>query len=264
MHAVLYGRRGARWAMTERGRSCLRQEPDTLAIGPSRMVWDGTGLTVNLDEVGVPLPRRIRGRIRLAPDFINRQGFWLDADKLHAWRPIGPCSHVEVALTHPRLTWTGRGYFDTNGGRTPLESAFLRWDWSRANLQDGAALLYDTTWRNGGGRSLALRFDGNGSLTHLPRPEDAPLSSTFWRVSRGTQVDRGQHAAVRETLTDAPFYARSLLSTHLLGEAVEAMHETLDMDRFCAPWVQVMLPFRMPRRVRPGAIVGSRGSPEPD
>jgi carotenoid 1,2-hydratase len=29
---------------------------------------------------------------------------------------------------------------------------------------------------------------------------------------------------------------------------VHAVHETLDLRRFASPWVQVLLPFRMPRR----------------
>jgi carotenoid 1,2-hydratase len=31
---------------------------------------------------------------------------------------------------------------------------------------------------------------------------------------------------------------------------VVAMHESLSLDRFMRPWVQAMLPFRMPRRAR--------------
>jgi len=33
----------------------------------------------------------------------------------------------------------------------------------------------------------------------------------------------------------------------LLGESVTAMHESLSLDRFRARWVQMLLPFRMPR-----------------
>ena len=51
-----------------------------------------------------------------------------------------------------------------------------------------------------------------------------------------------------QTLEDGPFYARSLLDTRLLGEPAMAVHESLSLQRFRAPWVQVLLPFRMPRR----------------
>jgi carotenoid 1,2-hydratase len=49
------------------------------------------------------------------------------------------------------------------------------------------------------------------------------------------------------TAEDAPFYARSLLDSKLLGEPVSAVHESLSLDRFNARWVQLLLPFRMPR-----------------
>ena len=55
-------------------------------------------------------------------------------------------------------------------------------------------------------------------------------------------------STVRQTLEDAPFYARSVLDSRLYGERVEAVHETLDLDRFRLPVVKLMLPFRMPRR----------------
>jgi len=51
-----------------------------------------------------------------------------------------------------------------------------------------------------------------------------------------------------KTLTDSPFYARSVIETRLLGQTLTAVHESLDMARFTAPWVQAMLPFRVPRR----------------
>ena len=53
--------------------------------------------------------------------------------------------------------------------------------------------------------------------------------------------------SVVETLEDTPFYARSVIEAEILGHRVTAMHESLDMRRFCAPVVQAMLPFRMPR-----------------
>jgi carotenoid 1,2-hydratase len=55
---------------------------------------------------------------------------------------------------------------------------------------------------------------------------------------------------VIQTLEDTPFYARSMLSTRLFGEAVTAVHESLDLDRFRTAWVRALLPFRMPRMAR--------------
>jgi carotenoid 1,2-hydratase len=38
-----------------------------------------------------------------------------------------------------------------------------------------------------------------------------------------------------------------VLDTRLLGQDATAMHESLSLDRFRSPIVQMMLPFRMPR-----------------
>jgi carotenoid 1,2-hydratase len=54
-------------------------------------------------------------------------------------------------------------------------------------------------------------------------------------------------AEVTRTLEDTPFYARSLVRKRLLGSNALAVHESLDLDRFRQPWVQCLLPFRMPR-----------------
>ena len=55
--------------------------------------------------------------------------------------------------------------------------------------------------------------------------------------------ERQQNGAkITATFEDGPFYSRSLLSTHILGERVPAVHESLSLDRFKAPWVQFLLP----------------------
>jgi carotenoid 1,2-hydratase len=116
-------------------------------------------------------------------------------------------------------------------------------------VRDGAALLYDVTRRDGSDLSLALRADADG-VTPFEPPPRAALPSTGWRVRRGTRCDAGFTPAVRRTLEDTPFYARSVLDTRLLGQDAVAMHESLSLDRFRNPVVQMMLPFRMPRARR--------------
>ena len=75
----------------------------------------------------------------------------------------------------------------------------------------------------------------------------AARAASAWRIARRTRCESGASARVEQTLEDGPFYARSLLRTHLLGDEVGAMHESLDMTRWRRPLVQAMLPFRMPR-----------------
>lgn len=154
-------------------------------------------------------------------------------------------------MERPSLRWTGGAYLDTNFGTEPLEDGFVRWDWARTGLGDGAAILYDIERRNGGRKALALRIEPDGQVEHFEPPPPARLPTTsIWRIARATQADAAQSASVVETLEDTPFYARSVVRTHLLGEPVKAFHESLSLDRFRQPWVQVLLPFRMPRLAR--------------
>lgn len=175
----------------------------------------------------------------------------LDAAGLHRRSPLAPCARVEIELERPALRWSGQGYLDTNWGDRPLEASFTRWDWSRTSLPDGgAAILYGVTRRDGSDLAVALRIASGGAVEPLTPPSPAPLPRTRWGVEHGTRADRGDGAAVIRTLEDTPFYARSVLRSRLLGEEVRAMHESLSLGRFKAPWVQAMLPFRMPRALR--------------
>lgn len=246
LNVVLYGAPG-RFALTERRAPALDRGPAHLAIGPSALAWDGTALTVRIDERGAPLPRPIRGTVRLYPEGITAGPFTLDAAGRHRWWPIAPSSRVEVDLAEPGLSWRGTGYFDTNAGDEPLEDAFTDWSWCRADLSDGAAILYDVRRRDGTGQDLALRFARDGSRRAIAPPRAAALPATgFWRMPRPTRSDDGQ-ARVLQTFEDTPFYARSLLSARLGGEAVRPVHESLSLTRLTNPLVRFMLPFRMPR-----------------
>lgn len=160
---------------------------------------------------------------------------------------MSPSSRVEVDFDQPDLRWSGSGYFDTNDGDEPLEAAFARWTWCRADLPDGAAILYDVHHRDGGGQNLSLRFSADGSRREIRPPPGATLPATrFWRMPRETRSDGGR-SRVLATYEDTPFYARSLLASTLCGEPVRAMHESLSLDRFRNPMVRLMLPFRIPR-----------------
>ena len=236
--------------MTERGRGSVQRDASHLAIGPSALAWDGDALTVDINEVAVPLPARIRGQVRVHPAALTDHTVLLDAEGRHRWTPLAPHVRVEVVLERPALRWAGTGYFDTNAGDGPLEDAFTRWDWSRAPLRDGTAILYDVARRDGGATAVALRIGHSGAVEAFDPPPPVPLPRTHWRVARATRADADGLASVARTLEDTPFYARSVLRTQLLGERTEAMHESLALDRFAAPWVQAMLPFRIPRALR--------------
>ena len=248
LNAVLYGRGGKRWAMTERGRGALDAGAHHLRIGPSALRWDGGVLTVDIEEVAVPWPHRIRGTVRVHPAALPGQGFSLDDAGHHHWAPIAPVSRVEVALDSPALRWSGPGYLHTNSGSAALEEDFVTWDWCRAPTPAGATILYNARRRVGGEQALALRVARGGGLERMAPPPPAPLPRTLWRMEQGTRADAGHVPTLTQRLEDTPFYARSLIGTRLYGADVVAVHESLSLDRFRAPWVQAMLPFRIPRR----------------
>jgi len=236
--------------MTERPRQALDRSRDHLAIGPSALEWDGDGVTIRIDEITAPLPRRVRGTIRLHAGPVARRRFRLDPNGRHRWWPIAPCARIEVDLDSPALNWSGSGYFDTNDGDAPLERDFVYWDWCRADVEDGAAVLYNTICRDGEVDPIALRFHESGAVDDFTPPPPVTLSPTLWRVARTTRADAGNAVAVRKTLEDTPFYSRSIIDTHVLGAPASAVHESLSLDRFRAPWVQLMLPFKVPRARR--------------
>lgn len=236
--------------MTERRRGALAQQSDGIAIGPSSLRWDGGALVVDIDEVSAPLPTRIRGQVRVTPKAVTDTPMDLDPEAAHRWWPLAPWSQVEVTLARPELRWSGRGYFDMNWGGGPLERTFAEWDWSRAALEDGTAILYDMKMAEGGQKTLALRIDGKGTLDTEALPDPVTLPRTpIWRVPRRTHAEAGG-ACVAKTLEDTPFYARSVLESHLFGERALAVHESLSLKRFDSLWVQMLLPFRMPRTLR--------------
>jgi carotenoid 1,2-hydratase len=185
-------------------------------------------------------------------DLLRDTAYALDANARHRWTPLAPHARVEVDLQQPGLRWSGTGYFDSNSGDEPLERGFARWTWSRADLGDGeAAVLYDMERRDGSRDSLALRFDARGDVTPFDAPPEARLATApIWRIPRFTRSEPRGAPRVVSTFLDTPFYARSLIESQLLGKRVHSVHESLDLDRFSAPIVQCMLPFRMPRAPR--------------
>ncbi len=236
--------------MTERGRASLRQEAQTLSIGPSSLVWENDTLTVTVDEIAVPSLSRIRGTIKIHPTAVVDRTYWLDASQRHAWRPIAPRAIVDVALTNPAFNWCGQGYFDTNAGEAPLQDDFCAWDWSRAHLKTDTLLFYDVQRVDGGNAQLALRVGDSGDVQAADPLSRCRLPPTSWRIVRNTRAEPGAAPTVRRTLEDTPFYARSILDGRYNGQVADIVHESLSLNRLKSPIVRAMLPFRMPRSFR--------------
>ncbi len=233
------------WAMTERGSAQLQRSARQLQIGPSRLAWQVDGsLRVDIDEWTAPWPRRLRGRLEVQPGPLPAQAFALDAAGLHLWQPISPSARVEVQFDAPRLHWQGQAYLDANHGSRPLERDFDGWQWSRSALPGlRSRILYEAQARDVRRQALALDLGADGRLHPLPLPPRQPLASTGWGLARHCRSERAPQLLA--TLESGPFYARSLLCDPVDGGIT--VHESLSLRRFSQPWVQAMLPFRMPR-----------------
>jgi carotenoid 1,2-hydratase len=242
INMVLYNRKGGAWCMTERGKRSVSRTAETLRIGPSQLYWNGGMLLAEIDEVGAPMPRRLRGKLTLTPGALQPRTFGLDGGGHHFWRPIAPQSRVQVAFGD--VAWSGAAYFDTNFGDRPLAADFSTWHWSRSANR----IFYDVNRADGTAHSLALEIAADGTATEFVPPplRDLP-GKTGWRITRTTRADPGATPCVLRTLEDAPFYARSLIETTIAGSPGTYMHESLNLRRFSNPVVKLMLPFRMPR-----------------
>jgi len=233
--------------MTERGARHVARTGSEFVVGPSRVHWAGDALHVDIDERASPLPRRVRGRVSVFPQGLSDFVAALDARGAHRWGPIAPRARIEVAFDEPALAWQGHAYLDSNEGDEPVTEAFVDWDWLRAPCADGGTVVvYDVRPRHGPERVIARRFAPDGRAYAFAPPPRQDLPATGWRIRR--QVRSEAPPALARTLEDTPFYARSLLQARLLGEPVQAVHETLDAVRLARPLVQAMLPLRMPRR----------------
>jgi carotenoid 1,2-hydratase len=246
LNVALYGGAGHRWAMTERGKRWVARNETSFAIGPSAMHWDGDALVIDIDEITVPVPRRVRGRVRLTPSAICAHEVALDPAGLHHWRPVAPFSSIVAEFERPGLSWSGTGYHDMNWGSVPLEESFESWVWSRAAKPSGASIIYDTVLRDGSAAAFALDIGADGTVREDAVPPRAEMPQTFWRMARHTRS--GVPFEAVSLLEDSPFYARTLLRMRTGDGGADAFHESLSLARFRNPIVQCMLPFRMPRR----------------
>jgi carotenoid 1,2-hydratase len=190
----------------------------------------------------------MRGTLRIHPESLHAESYSLDEPGLHSWIPYAPRARIDVHMKDPDLAWSGIGYFDHNRGAAPLEDAFDEWTWSRVSLPDRTAVMFDTKPRVGRPRTLALQYNSVMDAERIEAPREVALPGTRWRIARNTRSD--EDARLVRTLVDAPFYSRSQLDIRIGGMNAPAIHESLSLQRFRSPWVQALLPFRMPRIAR--------------
>lgn len=250
LNVALYGPGIDAWAMTHWPRRRTERTAERYRLGQSALRWTDTSLEIDINERQAPWPRALRGHVQIQTPQVFDTTVYLDRAQRHRWRPIAPTATFTAEFSHPATTFSGHAYVDSNEGDEPLERAFVGWNWSRSPLPDGsAAVLYDVLAR-GASRPepRGWRFFPDGTRQPLNPPERHALPRGRWGMPRATRADAGGQPQLQATLTDAPFYTRSLLATRVEGETVSAMHESLSLDRFTQGWVQFLLPFRMRRQ----------------
>lgn len=255
-NVALYGPSGHAWAMTERSVRHLHRNRSSLAIGASVTRFDGAEFVISFDEMFLPwprqrlLPERMRGEIRLRPDFLANHSYRLAEAGLHAWQPVAPGGRVSLSCEAlPGGGWEGDGYHDMNFGTRALELDFHGWDWARGKTQDGrTVVLYDAILAMGKNHRFGLVYSASGEHMAFHPPQRQTLKRGFWGVGGGIACDEAAKPVLRNRLEDTPFYRRSLVDTTMFGDRLTMMHETLDCRRLASPLVRLMLPFRMPRR----------------
>lgn len=248
-NTILYGPGNRkRWSMTERSGAQLERSAHSYRLGPSKIDWDGESFIAHIDERCVPMPRKMRGSVRITPSAITGHSLRLDEGGRHYWNPIAPIARVDVDFPALGVRWSGDGYMDSNHGAEALAEGFSGWDWTRARLSNGdCAVRYEARHPQRETHRLALRFSEDGSISSEPTGLPAVLPTTgIWRVERQMPGAEGTPRILR-TLEDTPFYARSLVDASFDGASGIGFHESLSMLRFQRPWVQTLLPFRMPR-----------------
>jgi carotenoid 1,2-hydratase len=244
INVALYGGK-RRWAMTERGAKHVTRTLQNFSVGPSSMAWDNNDLVIDINERCMPLPFSLRGRVTLTPREIYTSPIALDSHNKHFWQAVAPQARVSVEFENPKLSWSGTAYHDMNWGDEPLERGFRNWTWLRTNTTTGTQVLYDVERQDGSRLSFGRRF-ANGRVIERNFPTTHDLKSGFWGMTRS--VSSEDKPRLIAPLEDAPFYTRNQIEMTLDGERCEAFHESLSLDRFTNPIVQMMLPFRMPRR----------------
>ncbi len=244
LNVALYGGK-RRWAMTERGARHVMRDENKFEIGPSSMAWDGDDLIIEIDERCIPLPFALRGRVRLTPGQCYDKPVLLNTQNKHFWQAVAPQARVTVEFEKPNLRWSGSAYHDMNWGEEPLEKGFKKWTWLRAKTSTGTQVIYDVERRDGSNFSFGSCFKDGLTIERVVPPAH-DLRSGFWSMAR--TVHSEAKPRLISTLEDTPFYTRNHVEMTLDGELCEAYHESLSLDRFVNPIVQMMLPFRMPRR----------------
>ena len=242
INIAMYQRRGGRWVLSET-RADASRSGRQMRVGRNEVAWINGQLVLRICDRSAPFGAHMRGTICLTPKGPAFEPQALHAHRPHWWWPVAPCARIEVRMQAPHGQWQGRAYHDVNWGHEPLSQGFAGWSWQRLWHQEGTLVQYITQPRDAEPQHLSHLYRFDGSQQRMPPLAPHALPPTRWGLQRRTA---GQAHEVRR-MEDTPFYSRSQIEVSLGHERLRGMHEQLDLDRFDAPWVQFLLPFRMRR-----------------
>lgn len=243
-NVAIYGPNRHWWALTERATATVHREERRLTVGPDTFGWEEDQVVISFDTRTMPFGGRLRGKIRLKPRVLPAKR--LEIAPGHHWQPVAPAGEATVELDSPKVSFTGHAYHDANDGVEPLEAAFARWCWARATNPSGTTVVYDVEDRAAGPRGFAAHFSNEGETSFVDAPRRVALPPGFWwRVPRATRAKADADVRLVRTLEDTPFYTRSQLEVRSPEGISAAVHESLDLERFTARWVQFLLPYRI-------------------
>ena len=80
-------------------------------------------------------------------------------------------------------------------------------------------------------RTLKLGHDitGNSTVQEMTPPTPTPRSRTKWAIKQDTCCNAARRPTQTMALPRATFYNRSIVPTRLGGEAVQGVHNALDL-----------------------------------
>jgi hypothetical protein len=84
-----------------RPRPAVRAARASFASARAACTGTAPALQIDIDEVCMPLPQRVRGRVRVFPQGLSHLRRAAGCGGRHRWGPIAPCARVEVDLDRP-------------------------------------------------------------------------------------------------------------------------------------------------------------------
>jgi len=209
-------------------------------------------LGVRLDESIPSSRRRLTGSLSLSgPEYATQED---SGAAPHLWTPrvVHGEARAELVLGQERVELHGAGYFDSNFGRTPLQSQQIaRWLWGRVAFPDRTFAYYRTEGSEGrvetriisqGAEDAGNVCSGDLRMARLQRSVfglQAPRQVAFRAGGRTVSLE------LCPPVDDGPFYQRFLVhGRDQGGRTGRGVAEVVLPGRLDVPWQRPFLRMR--------------------